>query len=170
MKKHEVSEKPDAYTQSRTRRPTSAEQVGRFTERLQIVTKGRSARSFARSSGISESGFRKYLAGKSEPTRPALIAIASEAGVTIDWLAAGEGPMRAAKDESQPVRLDRKTLVEAIEIVERALALACRKATVAQRAVLIAMAYEIVLEESSISAALKRIIANLQGQEDESTE
>lgn len=71
-----------------------------FASRLGIALKGRSARSFARASGVSETVMRKYLAGKSEPTRPALVALAREANVNVDWLATGEGPM--LRSQPQP--------------------------------------------------------------------
>lgn len=35
-----------------------------------------------------------YLTGKSEPKAARLVAIARACGVSLDWLAAGEGPMR----------------------------------------------------------------------------
>ncbi len=44
--------------------------------------------------GITPRTFARYLAGDTEPTVGKLIAIANAAGVSVDWLAAGRGPMR----------------------------------------------------------------------------
>lgn len=51
-------------------------------------------RSFAGECGMSDTVIRQYLSGKSEPTRPAIIAIARISGCSINWLLTGEGGMR----------------------------------------------------------------------------
>jgi len=65
-----------------------------FPDRLREAIGAESVRTFALRCGISEGAIRKYLASSSEPGMSALTAIAKEAGVTIAWLATGEGPMR----------------------------------------------------------------------------
>ncbi|HYG91170.1 MAG TPA: helix-turn-helix transcriptional regulator [Azospirillum sp.] len=55
----------------------------------------------AEKSGISRRAIGEYLAGKAEPSRPRLVAIAAAAGVRVEWLATGEGPMRV-DDKSGP--------------------------------------------------------------------
>ena len=50
------------------------------------------ATAFARKSGISQSGARKYYYG-AEPTRPVLIALAEACGVSLLWLSSGLGPV-----------------------------------------------------------------------------
>ena len=120
-----VSENSDAAYGARTLHPTSPGEVGRFSERLEIVIKGRSSRSFAREAGVSETVFRKYLAGTSEPTRPALVAMARAGGVNVGWLAAGDGEMRgnppqtASDSGSQPLRRDE--LMMALQLAAEAL-------------------------------------------------
>lgn len=52
-----------------------------------------SVASFAKEIQVSPSGLRKWLAAKSEPSRDNLIAIAEKAGVSLNWLATGEGEM-----------------------------------------------------------------------------
>ncbi|MBI3900108.1 MAG: hypothetical protein HY308_17705 [Gammaproteobacteria bacterium] len=54
---------------------------------------------------ISKSGLRHYFTG-GEPTRPALIALANVAGLNIEWLAAGTGPMRPIPTESRHLVVD----------------------------------------------------------------
>ena len=62
-----------------------------FVARLKQVVGEESIRSFARRSGISDTFLRQCLTGKSEPTRPILVALAHAGGVSIAWLACGEG-------------------------------------------------------------------------------
>lgn len=52
-----------------------------------------SVNALARQAGIPQSTIRRYFHG-GEPNRPHLVAIARAAGVRLDWLAAGSGPMQ----------------------------------------------------------------------------
>lgn len=54
--------------------------------------------------GISKSAIDKYAQGQSDPSRSALLMLARAAGVSVQWLASGEGPMEAALggDTQQP--------------------------------------------------------------------
>jgi phage repressor protein C with HTH and peptisase S24 domain len=45
----------------------------------------------AKASGVSPSAFRKWLKGVAEPSRDRLVALAGASGVTVSWLAHGEG-------------------------------------------------------------------------------
>lgn len=56
----------------------------------------------AERTGISRRAIGEYLAGKAEPSRPRLVAIAAAAGVQVAWLATGEGPMRAGDVVASP--------------------------------------------------------------------
>ena len=47
----------------------------------------------SRKTGLSRSVVGSYLAGKSDPSRMRLISIAHAAGVSLNWLATGEGSM-----------------------------------------------------------------------------
>src|SRR5215475_11535541 len=51
-----------------------------------------SADRLARTTGVSPSAFRKWLRGDAEPSRERLVALAQAAGVSVGWLASGEGP------------------------------------------------------------------------------
>ena len=101
-KEHAVRDNPDASYEARTLHPTSLREVGCFKDRLGIAIKGRTARSFAREAGVSETVFRKYLSGASEPTRPALVAMARTADVNVGWLASGDGEMRGNAPQTAP--------------------------------------------------------------------
>lgn len=61
-----------------------------FPQRLKQAVGENSIRGFARSCGFSDTVLRQYLNGQSEPTRPALLAIARTANVSIEWLAGGQ--------------------------------------------------------------------------------
>lgn len=78
------------------RRPSpllaGAEQAG-FVARLRlVVAQWPSADRLARATGVSPSAFRKWLKGEAEPSRDRLVALAGTAGVSVAWLAQGEGP------------------------------------------------------------------------------
>jgi phage repressor protein C with HTH and peptisase S24 domain len=69
-----------------------AEQAG-FVARLRlVVAQWPSADRLARETGVSPSAFRKWLKGEAEPSRDRLVALAGTAGVSLAWLAQGEGP------------------------------------------------------------------------------
>ncbi len=80
-----VKRKPQAQ-------PAGAEQAG-FVARLRlVVAQWPSADRLARATGVSPSAFRKWLKGEAEPSRDRLVALAGTAGVSLAWLAQGEGP------------------------------------------------------------------------------
>lgn len=64
-----------------------------FPERLRKIIADESVSSFASKINLSSAGVHKYLKGISEPTRPVLIAMSEIAGVNLEWLATGNGPM-----------------------------------------------------------------------------
>jgi phage repressor protein C with HTH and peptisase S24 domain/transcriptional regulator with XRE-family HTH domain len=82
-------------------RPSYEYEVGRFPDRLRKAIGSRSVRSFAAECGLSDTVLRQYLSGKSEPSRIALIAIAREAQVRIEWLISGSGKMNLAPTPPQ---------------------------------------------------------------------
>ena len=72
--------------------PPGAEQAG-FVARLRLIlAQWPSADRLARATGVSPSAFRKWLKGEAEPSRDRLVALAAAAGVSVAWLAQGEGP------------------------------------------------------------------------------
>ncbi|MCU8103488.1 helix-turn-helix transcriptional regulator [Shewanella sp. SM101] len=75
-----------------TTRQSSEIELRRFGERVREVVGSNSARSFARDLNISDNILRKYMDGKSDPSRANLIAIARLGGVNLEWLSTGDGP------------------------------------------------------------------------------
>jgi len=62
-----------------------------FIARLrQLIAIAGSASALAKTAGLSQSGFHRYLSG-GEPSRRILVALAKATGVSLSWLATGEG-------------------------------------------------------------------------------
>ena len=68
-----------------------------FSQRLKEIIGNRSGASFAKACGFSQTAMSQYLTGKSEPTRPVLVAIAKEGNVNLEWLMCGTGSMRKSE-------------------------------------------------------------------------
>src|ERR1700760_3518514 len=86
----QMSRKRDPGKEMVDQPPGKAEAfVGRLQE---IVQRWPSADRLARATGVSPSAFRKWLRGDAEPSRERLVALARAAGVSVGWLAGGEGP------------------------------------------------------------------------------
>lgn len=62
-----------------------------LSDRIKEIVGDESQTSFAKRCGVSESVFRKYLAG-AMPSTDRLVAIAEAGGVTVEWLATGREP------------------------------------------------------------------------------
>ncbi|MER2622923.1 MAG: helix-turn-helix domain-containing protein [Accumulibacter sp.] len=65
--------------------------------RLQAIIGKESVSSFARRCGLAESVLRTYLRDGRMPPLDKACAMAAAAGVSVDWLATGNGPGRAAE-------------------------------------------------------------------------
>lgn len=77
-----------------------------FPSRLKKAVGENSIRGFARSCGFSDTVLRQYLNGQSEPTRPALLAIARSAGVSLEWLVGGQATFLEGRGNEQYVYKD----------------------------------------------------------------
>ena len=64
-----------------------------FAKRLDRALNGEKPTAFAKRAGLTASAFMKYFNG-SQPGLETAIAIAKTAGVSLEWLATGRGPMR----------------------------------------------------------------------------
>lgn len=70
-----------------------------FAERMtRAAQMAGNATKLAEATGISRRAIGDYLAGKAEPSRPRLVAIAKTAGVSLEWLATGDGNMHPNAD------------------------------------------------------------------------
>jgi phage repressor protein C with HTH and peptisase S24 domain len=84
----------------KTSRPLPTDGIGLFSERLIYLIGDESVRSFGRRVEISDGTLRKYLQHNTEPSLSRLVRIAHECGVTIEWLATGEGKTYLSDDDS----------------------------------------------------------------------
>lgn len=85
--------------------PSSAIELGTFSDRVEkIVRTAGGVPSLARKSGLSDAVIRKWLGGHSDPSRANLVKLADAAGVHIEWLATGRGPMMASDHQESCVR------------------------------------------------------------------
>lgn len=75
-----------------------------FPARLRRAIKSYgNANALAKAAGLSEGVLRKWVQGKSEPTRDRLVTIADIAGVRIEWLATGRGPEKIGPEAGLPL-------------------------------------------------------------------
>ena len=91
-----------------------------FPARLAKLIGSMSVRAFARKAGVSDTFLRQCLAGRTEPTRTKLIAIADAGDTTVEWLATG-GATGHASVESGAQGLDQKRLETIIARTEEEL-------------------------------------------------
>ena len=115
-----------------------------FPERLASVIGERSVRAFARSAGVSDTFLRQCLAGRTEPTRTKLIAIARAGDTTVEWLATGQGRRGGATGaaSARHAAPDRELLEAIIEVTESVLAESGRSLSPAKKAHLVSALYE----------------------------
>jgi transcriptional regulator with XRE-family HTH domain len=77
-----------------------------FSKRIKkIIELSGSAEKLAYISGMSSRVIGQYQAGKSDPSRTKLIALANAANVNIEWLTTGKGPMFIGDREKINVNL-----------------------------------------------------------------
>ncbi|MCF8005327.1 MAG: helix-turn-helix domain-containing protein [Chromatiaceae bacterium] len=117
-----------------------------FPQRLAEIKGGMSTLGFAQKCGISESIFRKYLAGTSVPGADKLVEISQTAQVSLRWLATGEGRRDGVED-----RLDLAMLGSVIAGVEAGLEEIGGRMASDKKAELIALLYEMQCNGESIS-------------------
>lgn len=94
-----TSKKPAPLRRPADKPTENADDRLAFAGRLRtILNHWPSADRLARAVGVSPSAFRKWLKGEAEPSRERLVSLADAAGVSIAWLARGEGPEPRLRD------------------------------------------------------------------------
>lgn len=134
----------------------SPDEADRFPHRLADLIGDMSVRAFARKAGVSDTFLRQCLAGRTEPTRTKLIAIAQAGGASVDWLVTGNGSQHngnTAVSVGPAARLDRQLLETIIEITESVLVESDGALTPAKKAHLVTAVYDMYAgsERPSIS-------------------
>lgn len=80
-----------------------------FCLRLRQAMGERSAYALERDTGIAQSLIRKYLSGSSLPGADKLVVLASALGVSVGWLAAGEGSLPGEEAENRSLHVPEGT-------------------------------------------------------------
>lgn len=97
----------------------SSENPDSFAARLKEALEGASVNSFAQKAGITEASVRTYLRG-AMPGLDKAKALADAAGVSLEWLASGRGPMRPTEDPTIARPVDPEFMGRLVEAVARA--------------------------------------------------
>jgi transcriptional regulator with XRE-family HTH domain len=132
-----------------------------FPARLADVIGDSSVRAFARRAGVSDTFLRQCLAGRTEPTRPKILAIAQAGGVSVEWLATGNGTRTYGL--ATPTALDsghepdRETLEAVVEIVESVLDDSDQPLSPSNKARLICAVYEMRSSHGARSLLPERV-------------
>lgn len=108
-----------------------------FPERLASLVGDLSVRAFARKAGVSDTFLRQCLAGRTEPTRTKLVALAHAGGVSVEWLATGT----TAATPRTPLP-DRELLESIIEVTESVMEERGHYLTPARKAHLVCAVYD----------------------------
>lgn len=120
-----------------------------FPKRLTQLIGAGSIRGFARRAGVSDTFLRQCLAGRTEPTRTKLIAIAAAGGVTVEWLATGHGarqydtvPSVSDQPAGYNTTPDPRLLDAIVAVVDVVVADATPGMSASERSILIRAAYQ----------------------------
>lgn len=114
--------------------------------------------------GVSSAALQRYIKEENVPPFDAVARLCVAAGVSLDWLATGEGPMKGSEAApqlgSQVARLDFGTLRAAVEVLDRVLEDVDATTDAAGRAELVVAIYELLEQGSALDAA-QRVVASM---------
>lgn len=113
-----------------------------FPARLGELIGDSSVRAFARKAGVSDTFLRQCLAGRTEPTRTKLLALARAGETTVEWLATGGGNRHVAAEPGTNPGLDRSLLESVIAAVEQVLGETGCSLSADRKALLVTVLYE----------------------------
>lgn len=95
--------------------PGIGSRIGLAADRLKRRTTA------AKAMGVSADALQRYIREENEPPFGALARLCGAAGVRLEWLASGEGPMLAAEtaplSQSQVARLDPEMIRSAVKLL-----------------------------------------------------
>jgi len=134
-----------------------------FPDRLEALIGGMSVRAFARKAGVSDTFLRQCLAGRTEPTRTKLLAIAEAGGTTVEWIATGRGETSDQPGIGERPAVDRDLLESIIEIAEQVLEDAGSRLASGRKARLISALYDMHAgadRESISRETIHRLVAS----------
>ncbi|MEW5911973.1 MAG: helix-turn-helix transcriptional regulator [Thermodesulfobacteriota bacterium] len=95
-----MSTKKVSHGEIKTIPTDSARDLKGFVDRLRIIAEPMGGPyALIKKAGFSPGATHKWLSGKSEPGLYKIVAVAKVAGVRLEWLATGQGPMRDTENE-----------------------------------------------------------------------
>ncbi len=75
-----------------------------FRRRLRLIMQQfGSVADLAKAVGVSDNAIYKWVSGRGQPGMTSLVNLAKAAGVSVEWLATGEGSSKASSDSSDDV-------------------------------------------------------------------
>jgi transcriptional regulator with XRE-family HTH domain len=115
-----------------------------FPARLEALIGDMSVRAFARRAGVSDTFLRQCLAGRTEPTRTKLLAIAEAGGTTVEWLATGNPPPQGGVPIADPgaAPCNRELLTSILEVTDEVLAESHTRLEPSRKARLVSALYD----------------------------
>lgn len=133
--------------------PSNDNRPDDFPVRLGELIGNSSVRAFARKAGVSDTFLRQCLAGRTEPTRTKLLALAHAGETTVEWLATGGGSRHVVAEPGPAAGLDRPLLESVIAAVEQVLGETGCSLSADRKAMLVTVLYEMHAghERSSIT-------------------
>lgn len=104
-------------SENRISDPILENAIGSLSERLRELIGDRSIRLYAKEVGVSEGTVRGYLRG-TPPKLLELVKIAKLDGVSLEWLATGEGPKHAVNPAIQQVSIESEDFCEEYALID----------------------------------------------------
>ncbi len=131
-----------------------------LAERLAVISaRAGSHSSAATLAGVSLSQFKRYLTGRNQPTFEAMVRLAAQSKVSLDWLATGEGQIDKA---ASTVILDEAILARILAGAEIAQARRDLQLSPTRRAAIVTTAYAMVMDEGGTDANhIERVVERL---------
>lgn len=133
---------------------------GRIKEAARLAGGGDA---LAQKTGLPRRTLGNYLAGRNEPKTSGLAAIAKAAGVSVAWLATGEGPMRPADQAPPPgpaeaqaayqIAIPQELIATALQAIEEWLDEFNRRLPPAKKAEVVVLLCEMVMKEKAADRA-----------------
>ena len=118
---------------------------------------------------VSVGSLQRYINEENMPPFDVAARLCLAAGVRLEWLATGEGPMLTSEIAAPAAALDEKSLRTALELVEEALE--GRQLAPALRAELVGHVYALIVAPGELpSASISRLLRVATGGSDERAE
>lgn len=157
----------DAIYENRTSRPIQASGIGRRIDEIAVRIGTR--KNAALVAKVSTDTLQRWIRGENMPAFDTAARLCLAAGVRMEWLATGEGPMLTSEIAAPAAALDEKSLRTALELVEEALE--GRQLAPALRAELVGHVYALIVAPGELpSASISRLLRVATGGSDERAE